>query len=141
MKTKTAPGAAAPRAKASASKSTAHADDNSEDVLQLDADENISATTLTAAEKARHIQAAKAASADEEDDDDMDVEEEDDSALADDDDTLDDDALDMEFAEFDMPKSNRGGKKAGDDDIDEEFRDLGLDGGGGGGLDDDDDDF
>jgi len=136
MKTKTTPGAAAPRAKASSEKGARATD--TDDVLQLDRDEAVSATTLTAAEKARHIQAAKAAS-DDDDEEDMDVEEDD--ALVEEDDTIDDDELDKEFAEFDLPKSNRGGKKAGDDDIDEEFRDLGLDTGTGAGLDDDDDDF
>ena len=140
MKTKTAPGAAASRAKTSSAKDAHTIDDNEDDVMQLDRDEAISATTLTAAEKARHIQAAKAASDDEDEDDDMDNED-DDASLADDDDTIDDDELDKEFAEFDLPKSNRGGKKAGDDDIDDEFRDLGLDSGTGSGFDDDDDDF
>ena len=142
MKTKTAP-TAAPRAKASAAQGSAHeldTDDN--DVLQLapDEDERVGATTLTASEKARHIQAAKAAREDEEDDDDMDTGDDEESAVVEDDDTIDDDELDKEFAEFDLPKSNRGGKKSAGDDTDDEFRDLGL-GTGGGGLDDDDDDF
>jgi hypothetical protein len=77
-----------------------------------------------------------AARADEEDDDE-DLDEEDD-ALADDDDSLDDDALDKEFEEFDLPKGNRGAG-AKKDTEDDEFGDLGLDTGGG--LDDEEDDF
>jgi DNA-directed RNA polymerase subunit delta len=139
MKTKIASGAASIRAKAGSAKGALATDiDDNADVLQLDRDEAVGATTLTSVEKARRIQAAKAANEDD-DDDDMDVEE-DDAALVEDDDSIDDDELDKEFAEFDLPKSNRGGKKAGDDDVDEEFRDLGLDTGGGG-FDDDDDDF
>lgn len=92
---------------------------------------------------------------DDDEDDDDDVEEADDrDPNFEEEDGLDldnDDAAykaDKDFEEFDMPKSKAksggtGAKKAGGDDMDDDFRDLGLDfgGGGRGGYDDEDDDF
>jgi len=108
------------------------------DLLELE--DGLSATTLTAAEKACRIAAAKAAREDEDEDDDADLEEEDDAPTDDDDDNLDDDALDKEFEEFDLPKSNRGAGSSKNNDEDDEFRDLGIDTGRGGGFDDEEDD-
>ena len=105
---------------------------------------------------AKKAVATKAEGGDDDDDDD-DLPEEDDDAIGAD---IDDDAgdpdndeeaykLDKDFEEFDLPKSKTksagtaGTKRTGGDEIDDDFRDLGLDlgGGGGGRYADDDDDF
>jgi len=95
----------------------------------------------------------KAAKSKSEDDDDDDLDEEEDVALdIDEDEDLDIDdeeayKIDKDFEEFDLPKSKTksivaGSKKKVDEDLDDDFKDLGLDDlGTGGGFDDDDDDF
>lgn len=110
--------------------------------------ENENNDVLTEAQPARHTiivtreVSIRSAADDDEDDDDV---EDDDADLDDDDFAGEEDEFggDKDFEEFDMPKSKKGGTGAKDDDeVDEEFKDLGFDEfGGGGGFDDDDDDF
>ena len=115
-------------------------------------DEELEAPVAKPAKAAAKKPAATRSKRDDDDDDD-DLEEEDDVSLdIDDEEDIeinDEDAyaLDKDFEEFDLPKSKTKspatgsvGKKKAADDLDDDFKDLGLDGLGRGGFDDDDDD-